>query len=84
LSFQGFIPTFEVIQKELFLIPFPRRASYLPQQLHLILRTPIFIMWGINDQKVAIVIFPSLRMGPESTLQLADQAFRLSAFLDES
>jgi len=43
----------------------------------LILRTPIFIMWSINDQKVAIVIFPSLRMGPESTL-------RLSAFLDES
>jgi len=54
--------------KQLFLILFPGRTSHPPQQLRLILRTPIFIMRGINDQKVAIVIFPSLRMGPESML----------------
>jgi hypothetical protein len=46
----------------------------------LILRTPIFIMCGINDQKVAIVIFPSLPMGPESTVQFVGQVFRLSSF----
>jgi len=37
-------------------------------------------MCGINDQKVAIVIFPSLPMGLESTFQSASQACRLSAF----
>lgn len=44
----------------------------------LIPRTPIFIMCGINDQKVATVIFLSLPMGLESTIQFADEAFRFS------
>jgi len=46
----------------------------------LILRTPIFMMCGINDQKVAIVIFPSLPIGVESTVQFVGEAFRLSPF----
>lgn len=41
-------------------------------------RTPIFIMCGINDQKVATVIFLSLPMGLESTIQFVEEAFRLS------
>ena len=44
----------------------------------LIPRTPIFIMCGINDQKVATVIFPSLPIELESTVQFADEAFRFS------
>jgi hypothetical protein len=38
------------------------------------------MMCGINDQKVAIVIFPSLPMRVESTVQLVGDAFRLSPF----
>lgn len=48
------------------------------QTRDLIPRTSIFIMCGINDQKVATVIFLSLSMGLESTIQFMDEAFRLS------
>jgi hypothetical protein len=46
----------------------------------LIQRALIFIICGINGQKVAIVIFPSLPIGLESTVQFVGHVFRLSSF----